>query len=238
MARTRAEVEDKVCIAVETANGVENRWWRITQPVPSVAFALRGRIGAAIGDTVDVAMREFSRAVDPDAEAALEADVQTVGDAAALRAFRNARAGRSIVSAAALVAPGRTATAADVAGVLLTVATFVARHTGGRLDAVGLLGVHERNTANDADSLGFRWPGPSLLHRLLLDSRLSYGGSGEKWRTPSGVAGEDHPGAALADAVNRGNVGGFIGALDDLVTGPDELTLLVAWALLHLWRPF
>ena len=147
MARTRAEVEDKVCIAVETANGVEHRWWRITQPVPSVAFALRGRIGAAIGDTVDVAMREFSRAVDPDAEEALEADVQTLGDAAALRAFRNARAGRSIVSASALVAPGRTATAADVAGVLLTVATFVARHTGGRLDAVGLLGVHERNTA-------------------------------------------------------------------------------------------
>ena len=156
MARTRAEVEDKVCIAVETANGLENRWWRITQPVPSVAFALRGRIGAAIGDTVDVAMREFSRAVDPDAEEALEADAQTLGDAAALRAFRNARAGKSVVSAAAFVAPGRTATAADVAGVLLTVATLVARHTGGRLDAVGLLGVHERNTANDADSLGFR----------------------------------------------------------------------------------
>jgi hypothetical protein len=34
-----------------------------TQPVPSVAFALRGRIGAAIGDTVDVAMREFSRSI-------------------------------------------------------------------------------------------------------------------------------------------------------------------------------
>ena len=97
MARTRAEVEDKVCIAVETANGVENRWWRITQPVPSVAFALRGRIGAAIGDTVDVAMREFSRAVDPDAEEALEADTQTLGDAAALRAFRNSRAGKSVV---------------------------------------------------------------------------------------------------------------------------------------------
>lgn len=240
MARTRAEVEDKACIAVATSDGVENRWWQITQPVPSVAFSLRGRIGAALGPGVaDVMMREFSRAIDPQAEEDLEADAQTVGDAMALRAFRNARAGRSVTSAAAFVTtPGRVPKAAEVAGVLLTVATFIARYTGARIDAPLLLGVHERNTERDGDSLGFKWTGPSLLHRLLLDSRLTFGGTAEKWRTPSGVKGEDHPGADLADAVNRGSVGGFVGALDDLSTGPDELTLLVAWALLHLWRPF
>jgi len=235
----RHEVEDEVRIAVQVGHGtVERRWWRIVQPPPSVAFSLRGRIGAALGPVVDIAMREFSRAVDPQAEEDLEADVQTVGDAAALRAFRNARAGKSVTSAAALVGPGVQAKAGDVAGVLLTVATFIGRHTGARIDAPTLLGVHERNTANDADSLGFKWPGPSLLHRLLLDSRLTFGGTAEKWRTPSGVVGDDHPGLALADAVNRGSVGGFVAALDDLVAGPDELTLLYAWALLHLWRPF
>src|SRR5690348_15207574 len=117
MARTRAEVEDKACIAVETAAGFENRWWRITQPVPSVAFSLRGRIGAALGAGVaDVMMREFSRAVDPQAEADLEADGQTVGDAMALRVFRNARAGESIETAAAFASPGHKASAGDVAG--------------------------------------------------------------------------------------------------------------------------
>jgi len=235
----RREVEDTVRIAVQvSADVTERRWWRIVQPPPSVAFSLRGRIGAAMGPLVDVAMREFSRAVDPQAEADLEADAQTLGDAAALRAFRNARCGRSVTSAEALVAPGVTASAADVAGVLTVVATFVARHTGSQIDAPVLLGVHERNTANDPDALGFRWPGPSLLHRLLLDSRLQHGGTAERWRTASGNAGEDHPGAALQEAVNRGSVGGFVAALDDLVTGPDELTLLYTWALLHLWRPF
>jgi hypothetical protein len=236
----RNEVEDSVRIAVEMPprGEVERRWWRIVQPPPSVAFSLRGRIGAALGPLVDVAMREFSRAVDPQAEEDLESDVQTMGDAMALRAFRNARCGRPIASAAALVGQGVEAKAGDVAGVLTVVATFVARHTGSRIDAPVLLGVHERNTANDPDALGFKWPGPSLLHRLLLDSRLQFGGSGEKWRTPSGIAGENHPGAALADAVNRGSVGGFVAALDDLVAGPDELTLLYTWALLHLWRPF
>lgn len=235
----RAEVEDEVRIAVQVSHReVERRWWRIVQPPPSVAFSLRGRIGAALGPVVDIAMREFSRVVDPQAEEDLEADVQMLGDAGALRAFRNARSGHSVTSAAALVGPGVQAKAGDVAGVLLTVATFLGRHTGARIDAPTLLGVHERNTANDADALGFKWPGPSLLHRLLLDSRLQFGGTADKWRTPSGVAGENHPGAALADAVNRGSVGGFVSALDDLVAGPDELTLLYAWALLHLWRPF
>ena len=133
--------------------------------------------------------------------------------------------------------PGTVTAASSLLGTLFSVFNSGVLVVGSLIVSyVAVVGVI--NTANDGDSLGFRWPGPSLLHRLLLDSRLSYGGSGEKWRTPSGVAGEDHPGAALADAVNRGNVGGFINAMDDLVTGPDELTLLVAWALLHLWRPF
>ena len=227
----RREVEDTVRIPVQVSREVvERRWWRVVQPPPSVSFSLRGRIGAAFGPLVDVAMREFSRVTDPDAEEALAADVATLGETAALRAFRRARSGEAIADG------GRPAD--EVATTLLAVATYVARATGGRIDGPLLLGTHERCTADDPDALGFRWPGPSLLHRLLLDSHLTYGGSGEKFRAPSGRAGEEHPGARLFDAVNRGSVGGFVGALDDLVTGPDELTLLVAWALLHLWRPF
>lgn len=227
----RDHVEDEVCLPVRvSADKVESRWWRVVQPPPSVAFSLRGRIGAAMGNLVDVAVREFSRAVDPEAEADLEADVQTVGDARALKTFRNARSGRSVRNG--------DLPADVVAGDLTAAAVFVARHTGTRLDGPTLLGVHERNTGRDGASLGFKWPGPSLLHRLLLDSRLTYGGAGERPYYPSGMKGEAHPGAALWEAVSDGSVGAFVNALDGVVTGPDELTLLYTWALLHLWRPF
>jgi len=237
----RQEIEDKVCLPVRvSADVVERRWWSIVQPPPSVAFSLRGRIGAAMGPMVDVAMRQFLMVVDPQAEEDLAADAAAMGDAVALRTFRRVRAGQDIVTAAALVEDKHKphVTAGDVAGVLLHVASYIARASGGRIDGPILLGVHERNTANDGDSLGFKWPGPSLLHRLLLDSRLKYLGCAEKPRAPSGHAGEDHPGGALFAAVNRGSVGGFVAALDEVVTGPDELTLLYVWALLHLWRPF
>ncbi len=232
----RRDVEDEACLPVQVGWGegdterMEHRWWRITQPVPSVAFSLRGRIGAAMGPLVDVAVREFVRVVDPDGEADVASDAASVGEARALQVFRRARSGRSVVNGDL---PGH-----DVAGDLLATAVYIARATGGRIDGPALLGVHERNTARDGSSLGFKWPGPSLLHRLLLDSRLTCGGSAKVARWPSGMAGEDHPGADLWTAVNEGSVGGFVHALDRLVTGPDELTLLYTWALLHLWRPF
>lgn len=227
----KREVEDEVRLPVQVGpDEVVDRWWRITQPPPSVAFSLRGRIGAAMGPLVDVAVREFARAVDPQGEDDLAVDTASVGEARALQAFRRARSGRSVVNGDL---PGH-----DVAGDLLGSAVFIAQHTGTRLDGPALLGVHERNTGRDAASMAFRWPGPSLLHRLLLDSRLTYGGQAVQRRYPSGMEGEPHDGANLWRAVNEGSVGGFVAALDDLVTGPDELTLLYAWALLHLWRPF
>lgn len=232
MAKQRVELEDEVCLPVQVGpDKVLDRWWRITQPPPSVAFSLRGRIGAAMGSLVDVAVREFARAVDPQGELDLESDVASVGEARALQAFRRARSGRSVTNG--------DLPADVVAGDLLACAIYVAQKTGVHLDGPALLGVHERNTGRDAASMGFRWPGPSLLHRLLLDSRLTYGGSYEKAaRWPSGMEGEDHDGAPLWKAVNEGSVGSFVNALDNLVTGPDELTLLYVWALLHLWRPF
>lgn len=235
----RREIDDQVRLPVRvSADVVEGRWWSIVQPPPSVAFSLRSRIGAAMGPMVDVGMRQFLMVVDPQAEDDLIADAAAMGDAVALQTFRRVRAGQGIVTAAALVEGDRGLHAGDVAGVLLHVATYVARASGGRIDGPLLLGVHERNTPEAGDAFGFRWPGPSLLHRLLLDSRLKYLGCAERPRAPSGIAGEDHPGGPLFAAVNRGSVGGFIAALDDVVTGPDELTLLYVWALLHLWRPF
>ena len=230
MARVRAE--DRVRIEVQVGPGeVEGHWWAIEQPSPSVSLALRLRIGAALGPFPDYMMREFSRLMDPDAEAALEVDTKTVGDALALQAFRRARSGQSIQDG--------DQPAHGVSMTLLAVARLIAHGTGGRVDGPLLLGVHERNTDRDGDSLGFKWPGPSLLHRLLLDSRLRYLGAASKPREPSGVVGEDdHPGHDLAEAVARGQVAAFVNALDETVSGPDELTLLVAWALLHLWRPF
>lgn len=223
----REDVEDEVCLEIRTGvDTVEKRWWRIVQPVPSVAFSLRGRIGSALGTAVDAAMRSLYAVTDPDGEEDIAATTATLGEAAALQAFRRARSGRSIAE------PGERA---DVsAGRLLAVAGFVARSSGITLDAALLLGEHERHS----NAFGYKWAKPSLLHRLLLDSGLTFGGSAPRARYPSGRDGEDHPGAGLWRAYNTGSVGDFVREIDGLVSGPDELTLLVAWCLLHLWRPF
>lgn len=223
----REDVEDEVCLEMRTGvDTVEKRWWKIVQPPPSVAFALRGRIGSALGAAVDAAMRSLYAVADPEGEDDIVATTATLGDAAALQAFRRARSGRAIAE------PGE---ALDItAGRLLAVAGYVARYAGVRMDSALLLGEHERTS----NAFGYKWSKPSLLHRLLLDSGLTYGGSAKSARYPLGRDGEDHPGAALWKAYNTGSVNDYIREIDSLVSGPDELTLLVVWCVMHLWRPF
>jgi len=228
----RPYIEDQICLSMRVGpspEDVERRWWKIEQPRPSIALALRARIGSALGPaTDDAVMRSLYAVIDPDAEDDVAADTATVGEAAALQVFRRARSGKSLVA----LAEGETMDIA--AGRLLAIASFVARAAGQRLDAALLLGEHERV----ADNLEYRWAKPSLLHRLLLDSGLRFGGSAKAPRYPSGRPGDDSPGAALFAAWNGGSVTTFVREVDVLVSGPDELLLLTVWALLHLWRPF
>ena len=224
----RPDVEDKIRLRVRVGpDQVQERWWRIEQPVPSVALALRGRIGAALGPAADEAVMLMLRSLEPQLDDDLLSDEATVGDALALATFRRARSGQGIA------APSEDADA--TAGRLLALATFIGRRTGAGLDSVLLLGEHERQ---DGGRPGYRWTRPSLLYRLLMDSRLTFGGYAPRPLWPSGAPGDEAPGAALLKANLQGSVGEHTAALDNLVAGPDELLLLVAWALLHLWRPF
>ena len=96
------------------------------------------------------------------------------------------------------------------------------------------VGVPER----DRDNLAFRWKEPALLHQLLMYSGLKFGGGGTR---PMWSAGKDdtrHPGTDLYCSMNTGNVNRFMSALDLVVASADELALLCAWAVIHLWRPF
>ena len=224
-----AHIEDEVCLSMRTGpETIEGRWWAIVQPRPSIALALRARIGAAIGPAADAALRSLYAVIDPDAEDDIASDTATVGEAAALQVFRRARSGKCLVDLGA----GETMDIA--AGRLLAIASFIARSSGARLDAALLLGEHERV----ADNLDYRWAKPSLLHRLLLDSGLRFGGTAKKPRYASGMSGDEAPGAALFSAYNTGSITAFVKEIDALVSGPDELLLLTVWALLHLWRPF
>lgn len=222
------DVEDTICLHVQVSVEVEqDRWWRIEQPPPSIALTLRGRIGAALGPAADQALLLMFRGLDPQGAEDVEQDEQSVGDALALATFRRARSGRSVVV---------DDEPADVtAGRLLAVAAFIGRRTGAGVDSVLLLGEHERREKGQP---GYKWPRPALLYRLLMDSKLCFGGWAERARWPSGTPDDEAPGAALMQAQLRGSVGEFIEALDKVVAGPDELLLLVSWALLHLWRPF
>lgn len=222
------DVEDTIRLRVRVGpEQVLERWWKIEQPQPSVALTLRGRIGAALGPAADQAMLLMIRGLAPMTSEDLAADEATVGEALALATFRRARSGQDIA------VDGEDA---DItAGRLLSVATFIARAAAQGLDATLLLGEHERR---DRGQPGYQWPKPALLYRLLLDSKLAYGGHAERPRWASGAPGDEAPGAGLLAANLRGSVGEHIAALDTLVQGPDELLLLTTWALLHLWRPF
>jgi len=183
-----------------------------------------------------MAIRLLLRAVDPETEEEVEAAEKTLGESVALAVFRNARAGRALVPEVVELVDGtsRDAHLGDATDRLRAVLAFVGGNLGVRLSAARLVGVPER----ERDNLAYRWREPALLHQLLLYSGLKFGGTGKAPRYTGGKTDAQHPGTALYDATNTGNVSKFMGALDDIVASPDELGLLCAWAVIHLWRPF
>lgn len=227
-----ARPTDRICLTLPTPEGAPEirRWWYIEQPRPSVAFALQVRVAAALGGASEFFLQAFF--ADPDQQADLEADRQTVGEALALRTLRRARAGQALAGAQEM---------RECAARLWAVLS-VAAGKGDRMDALLLAGEAERERGTDAH----RWPRASLLHRLLLDSGLRYDGDGPSPLGPvaaTPMLAADTPAhvrarAALRDAVAQGGVGEFVRALDEVLVSPDELALLSAWAVLHLFRPF
>lgn len=223
----RRTIDDEVCL---TING-ERRWWRLSQPRPTIAFALQGRISACLGPAADQAVRAML-AGDEQGEADLAADPD---EAMAMQAFRRARTG------GALLEPGEDASVASMR--LRAVLRQCARVTGVRLDAALLLGEHERDPA-EKEGHGYRWARYGLAYRLLLDSDLRFGGGGPRFAEPpredsdAGRAGHGADSRRLEAARATGSVGRWIAELDEVVSSADELALLCTWAILHLFRPF
>jgi hypothetical protein len=224
------------------------RWWWIRQPPPSVAFALQARIAAAVGDAAQHALAAFF--TDDEQEADFKAERDTLGEALALRTLRRARAGKALFGAEDPV---------SCSDRLWAVLRFAQAKSGGTMDALTLMGEPERAPRSPE----YKWPRASLLHRVLLASELRFDGEGDQPRgplpagplvapePPTGGRGaqvayvdahrlymEDTGRAALRDAVSEGSVTAFVSALDAVACSPDEVALLCAWAVLHLWRPF
>ena len=200
------------------------------QPRPSIAFALQGRIAAALGPAMDAAM-QLAFVADDEGSLARMADTEALGEGLALQTFRNARSGRMLVTDG-----GQRL---DEAGLRLwAVLMFVSQRSGVRLDAALLLGEHERVAGKEGTTT--RWTRTSLLHRLLMDSSLAFGGEGPAPKSGSWLAPTepDSPGKRLAQASAGADVGAFVNALDDVLVSADELALLSAWAVYTLWRPF
>jgi hypothetical protein len=210
------------------------RWWSITQPPPTVAFALQGRLASALGAAgsfaVDALFASPEQAEDFDAEREL------LGDALAMRTIRRSRAGESI---AALTADDVRRGQARLWAVLRAAAA----RAGGGLDALLLVGEPGREAGQPA----YRWQRPSLLHALLMYSSLQFDGEGDGPRTvpvdhekldERTATPEVKLAGKLRSAVVDGSLSRFVGALDDMLCSPDELWLLSTWAALHLIRPF
>lgn len=213
---------------------VVRRWWYLEQPRVSVAFALQARVATAIGG----AGRFFLDAlgVHPDDAEDYAAAKQTAGEALALDTLRRARAGKPLWDAESGVACSAR---------LWAVLHAAAKHSAGgsRLDALLLAGEPEREPGGAPDA--YRWARPSLLHQVLLASGLRFDGEGDTPKAPvaevaapANASDEVRRRIALRDAVALGGVGEFLRALDDILVSPDEIALLSAWAVLHLWRPF
>lgn len=227
------------------------RHWWIQQPPPSVAMALQARVAAACGDAATHVLASFF--ADEEQGADFEANKRTMGEALALQTLRRARSGKALFN----LEDGIACTER-----LWAVVRYAQVKSGGGLDALTLIGMPERVPRSAA----FRWTSPSLLHALLLASSLRYDGEvpeGEgplpaladgpvQAPAPAGASpesraayavawrrySEDVKRAKLRDAVSEGSVSAFVAALDEVVCCPDELLLLSAWAVLHLWRPF
>lgn len=210
------------------------RWWRIVQPPPSVAFALQGRVAAALGEAglfaVDALFASPDQADDYEGERAL------LGDALAARTLRRSRAGQPVAAM----------TGADVRegqARLWAVLQAASRRASGGLDALLLLGEPER----ERGQAGYRWARPSLLHALLMYSELQFDGENDRGPRPAPVdksklgaqpSAEMSLAADLREAVVEGSLSAFSRALDAVLSGPDEMALLSTWAVLHLLRPF
>lgn len=214
-----------------------------------MAFALRGPLVAAFGDVATHVLEALFADESQAADFAAEKDL--LGEALALQTLRRARAGKALFQAGDMVSCTER---------LWAVLRFAATKSGGRLDAVTLHGVPERVPRTGE----YRWQRPSLLHALLLASGLRFEGEGVDGDQPRQMPAakptppasslatgdpvayaaafrvyeEDTLRVALAEAVAEGSVTSFVKALDDVLASPDELELLSAWAVLHLWRPF
>ena len=177
----RRDIEDEVCLRVPSPRGDDElRWWSISQPPPSVAFALQSSIADALGDAAAQAMRLLLRVADPETEAAVVATEKTLGESAALAVFRNARSGAALMTHPVEFEDGdsRPAHIGDATDRLRAVLAFVGGNLGVRLSAARLVGVPER----DRDNMAFRWKEPALLHQLLMYSGLKFGGGGVRPR--------------------------------------------------------
>ena len=213
---------------------VVRRWWYIEQPRVSVAFALQARVATALGGSAAFFLDALG--VHPDDAEDFEAAKQTAGEALALDTLRRARAGRALWDAESAV---------PCSARLWAVIHAAARRSadGARLDALLLAGEPERERGGAPDA--YRWARPSLLHQVLLACGLRFDGEGAEPKAPildamppPNAPDEVRKRMALRDAVALGGVGEFLRALDDILVSPDELALLSAWAVLHLWRPF
>lgn len=230
--------EDRLLLTFRQPDGSPtptlSRWWWIRQPPPSVAFALQGKVAAALGEAglfaVDALFASPDQSEDYSAERAL------LGDALAARTLRRSRAGQPI---AALTGDDVREGQARLWAVLQA----AVRRAGGGLDALLLLGEPER----ERGQAGYRWAKPSLLHALLMYSELQFDGElpegprgtpVDKSKLPPQPPAEMALAGDLREAVVEGSLSAFSRALDALLLGPDEMALLSTWAVLHLLRPF
>jgi hypothetical protein len=234
----RPDIEDLICITIPgPEETLVKRWWEIRQPPPSIAFSLQGHLASALGTGVYDAIINLLRRTamqeegNPEEEKIKDfiADQESLGEAEALRIYRRARCGQSLVSQGEPL---------ETASERLRIAmNFVARKSGVHLAAPILLGEAERDQDSRA-GLQHKWSRPALLHRLLLASELKFGGTADRPRFASGSQSDDAEGAELSRAVNKGSIGGFVKALDEVLVSADELGLLATWATIHLFRPF
>lgn len=213
---------------------VVRRWWYIEQPRVSVAFALQARVATALGGSAGFFIDALL--VDSDQIEDYEAEKRTAGEALALQTLARARSGQNLWDPESAV---------PCSARLWAVIHAAAKRSadGARLDALLLAGEPERERGGAPDA--YRWAKPSLLHQVLLACGLRFDGEGAEPKAPildamppANAPDEVRRRMALRDAVALGGVGEFLRALDDILVSPDELALLSAWAVLHLWRPF
>jgi hypothetical protein len=211
------------------------RWWSIRQPGPVEAFTLQGKIAAAVGDAGAAAIEALF--LSPDQHDDVAGDAALFGEALAMHTLRRSRAGRPIMD---LQDRGDVLGAQDR---LWAVLAFAGKRAGGKggMDVATLLGTIDRDREGNE-----RWTSPSLLIRLLLASELQFDGEAETGPRPTAVDlaklgprdGDQKAAGELRQAVVERSAAAFARALDVVLASPDELALLAAWAVLHLYRPF